>query len=312
MKKSVAIATYNGEKYIVQQLESIRNQTVAVDEVIICDDCSKDNTVKIVSEYIREYELGATWRIEVNPCNKGYASNFVGAVKKTTGDFIFLCDQDDIWVPDRVEKMSSIMESNIHILLLCSEFESFVSSPDAPEVPSWERKQFRRDNSLEHLLFNAHNIFIGCQGCSMCIRREFWENVKDAWYEGWAHDEFVWRMALCLNGLYVYHGITLKRRLHSDNVTMHKMRDLEKRIRFLEDLKKSHEATLAYAREIAMPQKASKLIERNIIASQLRIDLLRDKKLLYVIPLTFRYFDCFHSRKSIPVELYMAIKSKWR
>ncbi len=308
MKKSVAMATYNGAEYIVQQLDSIRNQTVKIDEVIICDDCSKDNTVKVVQEYIEQYQLGETWKIEVNPKNLGYASNFVGAVRKTTGDLIFLCDQDDIWVPDRVETMSNIMKKETQIKLLCSEFESFVSSPDAPEVPAWEKKQFRRDNSLEHLVFNPHNIFIGCQGCSMCIRREFWEEVKDAWYEGWAHDEFVWRMALCLDGLYVYHGVTLKRRLHSNNVTMHKMRNLEKRIRFLVDLKKSHEATLAFAKKLPMSDKDCKLLERNITATQLRIELLQNKKIFHVIPLTFKYFNCYHSQKSIPVELYMALK----
>lgn len=308
MRKSVAMATYNGAEYIVEQLESIRTQTVPVDEVIICDDCSKDNTVEIVRKYIDENGLNESWHIEVNEKNKGYASNFIGAVRKTTGDLIFLCDQDDIWVQDRVEVMTNIMEKQQDICLLCSEFESFVSSPDAPEVPSWEKKQFRRDNTLEHLPFKAHNIFINCQGCSMCIRKEFWEKVKNEWYEGWAHDEFVWRMALCLDGLYVYHGVTLKRRLHSNNVTMHKMRDLQKRIRFLEDLKKSHEATLTFAKKLPMSEKDYRLLERNIIASQLRIELLRDKKIFHTIPLLFKYFDCYHSQKSIPVELYMAIK----
>lgn len=308
MRKSVAMATYNGAEYIVEQLESIRTQTVPVDEVIICDDCSKDNTVEIVRKYIDENGLNESWHIEVNEKNKGYASNFIGAVRKTTGDLIFLCDQDDIWVQDRVEVMTNIMEKQQDICLLCSEFESFVSSPDAPEVPSWEKKQFRRDNTLEHLPFKAHNIFINCQGCSMCIRKEFWEKVRNEWYEGWAHDEFVWRMALCLDGLYVYHGVTLKRRLHSNNVTMHKMRDLQKRIRFLEDLKKSHEATLTFAKKLPMSEKDYRLLERNIIASQLRIELLRDKKIFHTIPLFFKYFDCYHSQKSIPVELYMAIK----
>ena len=236
------MATYNGAEYVVEQLESIRTQSMPVDEVIIHDDRSTDDTVAIVEKYIREHGLERTWKVSQNPKNLGYAANFISAVKETVGEYIFFCDQDDIWVPDRVEVMVGQMEEHPEILLLCSEFESFVSSPDAPSVPTWEQKQFRRDHSLEHLPYEAHNLFINCQGCSMCIRRKFWQEVENRWYPNWAHDEFVWKLALCRNGLYVYHGVTLRRRLHSNNVTMHKMRDLPERVRFLEDLKKSHEA----------------------------------------------------------------------
>ena len=305
---SVAMATYNGEKYIIEQLDSIRRQTMPVDEVIICDDCSKDNTVRVVENYITQHGLREKWHISVNLQNLGYASNFVGAVRKTSGDYIFFCDQDDIWVENRIETMIQIMDNHTDIKLLCSEFDSFSSSTDAPCVPKWEKRQFKRDNSLEHLTFCAHNLFINCQGCSMCLRRSFWKEIDQYWYQGWAHDEFVWKLALCQNGLFVYHGITLRRRLHSDNVTMHKMRDLGKRVKFLEDLQKSHETTLTYAKNTPMNEAAYKLLTRNIKAVQLRIALMSNRKYFNIIPLFFRYFDCYHSRKSIPVELYMAIK----
>ena len=54
---SVVMATYNGEKYILEQLDSIRNQSISIDEVIICDDCSIDNTVNIIKQYINDYSL---------------------------------------------------------------------------------------------------------------------------------------------------------------------------------------------------------------------------------------------------------------
>jgi len=302
------MATYNGAEYVVEQLESIRTQSMPVDEVIIHDDRSTDDTVAIVEKYIREHGLERTWKVSQNPKNLGYAANFISAVKETAGEYIFFCDQDDIWVPDRVEVMVGQMEEHPEILLLCSEFESFVSSPDAPSVPTWEQKQFRRDHSLEHLPYEAHNLFINCQGCSMCIRRKFWQEVENRWYPNWAHDEFVWKLALCRNGLYVYHGVTLRRRLHSNNVTMHKMRDLPERVRFLEDLKKSHEATLVFAESLSMSDRDCRLLHRNIRATQLRIELLRDRKIWNTLPLLFGYADCYHSRKSIPVELMMAIR----
>jgi glycosyltransferase involved in cell wall biosynthesis len=302
------MATYNGAKYIKEQLDSILNQTMAVDEVIICDDCSKDNTVTIVNEYIRMNDLQGKWRIEVNKKNLGYGSNFIHAVLKTTGDVIFFCDQDDVWISNRVEVMATLLEENPKILMLGSEFEPFSSSSDAPSVPSWELAKFKKNDSLEHLKFQAQNIFIGCQGCSMCIRRGFFEKIQPYWYQGWAHDEFVWKLALCLDGAYIYHGITLRRRLHSTNVTMHKMRDLSKRIEFLEDLEKSHEVTLRFAKDQKMSSTAIRLIDKNIRSVRLRIELLRDRKYWNTLKLGSVYFKYYHSQKSIPVELYMAIK----
>lgn len=139
IRTSVAMATYNGAEYVVEQLESIRTQSMPVDEVIIHDDRSTDDTVAIVEKYIREHGLERTWKVSQNPKNLGYAANFIGAVKETEGEYIFFCDQDDIWVPDRVEVMVGQMEEHPGILLLCSEFESFVSSPDAPSVPNGNR-----------------------------------------------------------------------------------------------------------------------------------------------------------------------------
>ena len=57
MKTAVVLACYNGEKYIVEQLDSLRLQTRVLDEILIVDDCSTDNTIQIVEEYIKQYEL---------------------------------------------------------------------------------------------------------------------------------------------------------------------------------------------------------------------------------------------------------------
>ncbi|MDE6208721.1 MAG: glycosyltransferase [Lachnospiraceae bacterium] len=308
MKISVAMASYNGEKYIEEQLDSILSQTMPVDEIIICDDKSKDNTVKVVEEFISKKGVSDIINISVNEENLGYASNFISAVKKTTGDLIFFCDQDDIWTDSRVEEMVHIMEENKKIMTLGSEFSSFVSSPDAPSVPKWESKKYKNNKALEKVKFKPENIFIGAQGCTMCIRRSFFERIERYWYPGLAHDEFVWKFALCMEGLYMYHSYTLNRRLHSDNVSLRKMRDLEKRVGFLEDLLKSHETTLKFAKDINLNRKKIKLFERNIKATKLRIELLKDKKYFNTVKLVLFYFNCYHKSRSIPVELKMAVK----
>lgn len=308
MKVSVAMATYNGAAYIQEQLESILKQTKAVDELIICDDCSRDNTVAIVKDFIHKHHLQGRWRIDVNERNLGFGSNFFQAIKKTTGELIFFCDQDDIWIKDRVEAMMKLMKVNPSILMLGSEYEPFESMADAYKASSKDLAKFKKDKSLEHLKLSAKNIFIGYLGCSMCIRRSFFDQIQPYWFVGWAHDEYVWKLALVLDGAYVYHGITIRRRLHCANASMGKMRDLSKRIYFLEDLLRGHEVTLSFARDNAGDSRKIQLIEKNIRSVKLRIELLKKKKYLNTIPLIFRYSRYYHSQRSIPVELYMAIK----
>lgn len=307
MKTSVVVCTYNGADTIIEQLESIRNQTRTVDEVIVCDDRSTDNTVEVVRNYI-EKETLQNWSVHVNDKNLGYGFNFFNGVEKTHGDYVFFCDQDDIWVKDRVEKMTDVMEKNSNILLLGSEFEPFTVSEDALSVPAWELKTFKNDGSLEHLEFDPHNIFIGCQGCTMCVRKLFWDSIVPYYFEGWAHDEFVWKMALVAGGLYFYHFTSLKRRVHSGNVSLHKMRDLKKRIDFLKALKMSHEATLKYVEDKKGSVHQVELLEKNIRATDLRIELMSKRKYFNTFPLTLFYRDCYHKARAIPVELYMAIK----
>lgn len=307
MKTSVVVCTYNGADTIIEQLESIKGQTYSVDEVIICDDRSSDNTVDVVRDYIAGEDL-ANWNIYVNEKNLGYASNFFYGAQKASGEYIFFCDQDDIWVPDRVEKIVHQMDNNSGILVLGSEFEPFTVGTDALEVPAWELATFRNDDSVEKLEFNSKNIFIGCQGCTMCIRKSFLDSIVDYWFEGWAHDEFVWKLALVKEGLYFYHFVSLKRRVHAGNVSLHKMRDLKKRIKFLEDLNKSHEATLHFSEDIGADLRQKELLEKNIKATKLRIDLMGDRKYLNLFPLVIKYSDCYHKKRAIPVEFYMAIK----
>ncbi|MFA6740649.1 MAG: glycosyltransferase family 2 protein [Arcobacteraceae bacterium] len=99
MKISVCMATYNGEKYIKEQLDSILSQVSRNDEIIISDDNSTDNTIEILKSY-NDKRI----KIYLNNKEKGYTKNFENALEKVSGDVIFLCDQDDIWVNDKIEK----------------------------------------------------------------------------------------------------------------------------------------------------------------------------------------------------------------
>ena len=92
---SVAMTTYNGEKYIRKQIESILNQSMKVDEIIVCDDGSTDKTVEILKEYpVTVYQ---------NENNLGYRLNFKKAMSLCTHEYTFLCDQDDIWEKKKIK-----------------------------------------------------------------------------------------------------------------------------------------------------------------------------------------------------------------
>lgn len=100
---SVAIATFNGAEYLPSQLDSILAQSVAVDEIVICDDNSTDATMDILERYQKDFP--GKFRIFRNPQNLGCAGNFEKALSLCSGDIIFLADQDDVWQIDKVEKM---------------------------------------------------------------------------------------------------------------------------------------------------------------------------------------------------------------
>lgn len=98
---SVVMATYNGEKYIREQIDSILNQSYPIYELIIQDDCSTDSTPDICQKYEKDYSNVHFYR---NEHNLGFNDNFRTAAMRATGDFIALSDQDDVWFPEKIAK----------------------------------------------------------------------------------------------------------------------------------------------------------------------------------------------------------------
>lgn len=309
MKISVAMATYNGEKYILEQLDSLLNQTLDIDEVIICDDYSKDNTCQIIEKYIKKNRLEKRWILYKNNKNKGYANNFYTCMYKTSGDYVFFCDQDDIWNNDKVEIMVNEMKRNKKIKMLASDFDPYYYSEDAPKISSNILKKMKDNSTLEHIKLNRKTIFIGSEGCTMCITREFLDKIEKYWFDGWAHDEYVWKLSLCMDGCYIIHKKTIKRRLHSNNVSKRKIHRMEERVIFLEKLLKSHEAMLKFAEENNLSMNEIRLIKNNINSVRARLSLLKEGKFKNIIN-SLKYINYFYSKKSILVETYLAINEK--
>ena len=112
---SVCMATYNGQKYIKEQIDSILCQLGNNDELVISDDNSSDNTVDIIHSYNDK-------RIKFfyNSLQKGVTHNFENALQKSKGDIIFLADQDDVWLPGKLEKMTRYMTEGNYDVVECS------------------------------------------------------------------------------------------------------------------------------------------------------------------------------------------------
>lgn len=104
---SVCMATYNGEKYIEEQVKSIMNQLSINDEIIVSDDNSTDNTIRII-ENLKDNRI----KVFYNHSQKGYTRNFENALKHSSGDVIFLSDQDDVWIEGKVENVLRELENS--------------------------------------------------------------------------------------------------------------------------------------------------------------------------------------------------------
>lgn len=153
---SVCIATYNGEEYIEKQINSILVQLKNNDEIIISDDSSTDNTLDVIKSFNDE-------RIKIFPNNKFYSPifNFENALKQAKGDYIFLSDQDDIWLDNKVSKMVEALKQYSLVVSDC-----YVVDKDCNII----RDSFFLKQPTPGILKNIiKNNYIGC---CMAFRRE--------------------------------------------------------------------------------------------------------------------------------------------
>jgi glycosyltransferase involved in cell wall biosynthesis len=125
-KMSVCMATYNGAAFIREQIDSILIQISLDDELIICDDCSTDNTIDIVQSY-----QDPRIKLFINETNLRHVKNFERAIGLATGDLIALTDQDDVWYPNRLAIMKTALLIDENANLVVSNFDFIDSSSNS-------------------------------------------------------------------------------------------------------------------------------------------------------------------------------------
>lgn len=251
MTTCVVIATYNGCEYIVEQLDSIKNQTYPVDKVIIRDDGSTDNTVDVIHKYIIDNKLN--WEIRENEKNLGWRRNFFELIKEADTDLVFLCDQDDIWEPDKVEIYIDIFRKKKRINVLASNYK--VLSDDDQFNSLWDSQQ--DDKKLKKFRFDSRFYYIRRPGCTFCFRNEYVRRILKYWDEDWAHDMLIWLCAVVSDNIYLYNGVTMQYRRYGNNATGNSdKRDLLKGSEFIIQYA---DKALMYLREIKNYAQEDKL-----------------------------------------------------
>ena len=208
MKTAIVMSTYNGEKYIVNQLDSIRLQTVAPDKVIINDDGSNDSTPEIIRSYIADYNL-STWTFSVNEQNCGWKINFYKLIDGCNADLIFLSDQDDVWNKKKLEFMIPAF-NNGKVNLLACDYKNKSSSIDVNyECSEWY--------SIKQIDFSHKFMWVNFPGCAYCIRKSWFDSIKKWWREYLPHDAFLFRNALLDGSFYNIKSDLIIHRMHGNN-----------------------------------------------------------------------------------------------
>jgi glycosyltransferase involved in cell wall biosynthesis len=216
---SVVLCTYNGEKYLEQQLLSILNQTRLPDEIILSDDGSGDQTLAIAH---RVLDSTRTTDIRVSVLTRGSplgaAGNFSAALAEATGDLIALSDQDDVWEPDKLEVLTEVFSTHPDVLLVHTDATLIDASGRTTgtlmatlNLTGGERKALLARRGLETLL--RRNVVTGA---TVMLRGSLLQQALPIPH-GWVHDEWLALVAALQGGLFFDERPLLRYRIHRDN-----------------------------------------------------------------------------------------------
>lgn len=185
------MATYNGEKYLEEQLSSLLNQTRLPDEVVVCDDGSSDLTIEILKKFKEKAPFKC--KLVQNECNKGTGKSFELAIELCTNEIIAFCDQDDIWNSTKLEKIQILFSNNPSIDFLLMNATVIDKHGVDLGYTLWEQRGF---NINFQNLFSEYNQFkliinLGITtGMSTAVRKKIIKKVglrpaalnHDVWY----------------------------------------------------------------------------------------------------------------------------------
>ena len=214
---SIALTTYNGEKYLKQQVDSLLSQTYKDIEIVVCDDGSTDSTINILQKY-----SASDSRIKVffNEKNLGFAKNFEKAISLCSGEFIALCDQDDVWTENHVECLVNAIEDKDlacgNAYLVDSELNN-----SGIDLFSTTDCEFLPDNKEDWFFYFLHYGFF--QGACCLFRKSLVDTALPIPEGIKFHDYWLSLTAAYRNGVkYLPENCLLYYRQHGNNITDNK------------------------------------------------------------------------------------------
>jgi glycosyltransferase involved in cell wall biosynthesis len=212
---SVVIATFNGSKYIIKQLNSILNQTILPDEIIVCDDNSTDDTVFLLTPYLSDGKI----KLMVNEKRLGVVENFKKAAKAAKyGNWLAFADQDDIWVPQKLSKLGAAMElldDKTTPALVYSDLTVIDKNDALISSSFWERQKIKPEK------INLATILYGnvVTGCTMIINYSMAKEFFLMNDQNYFHDEWMGLIAYSFGVAKILNEPLVLYRQHENNIT---------------------------------------------------------------------------------------------
>jgi glycosyltransferase involved in cell wall biosynthesis len=311
------MCVYNGERYLKDQLESILGQTLPPDEVNIYDDCSTDSTISLIHSFIIKNNL-KNWHITINPYNKGWRLNFYDALSNCNGDYIFFCDQDDIWYPDKISTMVNIIRENPQILVLSGLQHTIDSNNKIIDNNNIEtinmKNSFDRTINKSDLYDNIVN-FQNRIGAAMLIRKIIKEQLLFFDRNNlFAHDLWAVNISSMMGGCYWFNSPVIRYRIHDNNasVTINiKKRNKKERITQLENKYKYclylYNSIKKIDASLLLKSECDKL-SRCVKLFKIKLSIIK-KQRFYLWFLLFPYFDIFIKYLSVKYILIELLES---
>jgi len=211
---SVCIATFNGEKYILDQINSIISQLTIEDEIIVIDDCSRDRTVDVINS-IDDNRI----KVSVNKVNLGVNKSFENAINIANNDIIVLADQDDVWTEKRMNIIKGILELDNNLFLVSGNSNYMNSKGELlePLIGYLAKKDSTR------LFLNLMKIFYGnapYYGCAMAFKRNFKNFILPFPRHIESHDLWIAKCGIITNTMGHIEEPLLFRRIHGENASV--------------------------------------------------------------------------------------------
>jgi glycosyltransferase involved in cell wall biosynthesis len=213
---SIAMGTFNGARFLAEQLDSILAQNRLPDELVVCDDRSSDRTPEILARFAQSAPFAV--RIHRNDSQLGWFANFLQASSKCDGDLIAFCDQDDVWLPEKLACCEAILASadGPSLVMHAARVVDEKLNPTGTLHPNIRQQQRLRPSD--------YPTFVGGPGFAMCFERRLLDYLREPPLPAetalvYGHDTLLVLLAGADNGLFLLDQPLALYRRHGGNVS---------------------------------------------------------------------------------------------